>query len=82
MRVVIDSGIPFLQGVMEPFAQVVYLSPEEITTESVRDANALFVRTRTRINKELLEGSRVRFVATATIAKATVAIATIFLPLV
>ena len=67
MRVVIDSGIPFLQGVMEPFAQVVYLSPEEITTESVRDANALFVRTRTRINKELLEGSRVRFVATATI---------------
>ena len=67
MRVVIDSGIPFLQGVLESFAQVAYLSPESITPDAVRDADALFVRTRTRINKELLDGSKVRFVATATI---------------
>ena len=67
MRVVIDSGIPFLQGVLEPFAQVAYLSPEMITADAVRDADALFIRTRTRIDKELLSGSRVRFVATATI---------------
>ena len=52
---------------MEPFAQVAYLSPEAITAASVRDAQALIVRTRTRINKELLAGSDVRFVATATI---------------
>ena len=67
MRVIIDSGIPFLQGVIEPIAEVAYLSPEAITAEAVREADALFVRTRTRINKELLQGSRVRFVATATI---------------
>ena len=66
MRVVIDSGIPFLQGVLEPFAQVAYLSPEMITADAVRDADALFIRTRTRIDNELLSGSRVRFVATAT----------------
>ena len=67
MRVIVDKDIPFLQGVMEPFAQVAYLSPEAITAASVRDAQALIVRTRTRIDKELLAGSDVRFVATATI---------------
>ena len=67
MRVVIDRGIPFLDGVIEPYAEVAYLSPEEIGPEAVRDADALIIRTRTRVNKELLEGSQVRFVATATI---------------
>ena len=67
MRVIIDRGIPFLEGVIEPYAQVLYLSPEEITPAVVKDVDAMFVRTRTRINKELLHGSKVRFVATATI---------------
>ena len=67
MRVVIDRGIPFLDGVLEPYAQVSYLPPDAITPDAVRDADALIVRTRTKINKGLLEGSKVRFVATATI---------------
>ena len=46
---------------------MLHLSPEDITPEAVRYADALFVRTRTRINKELLHGSNIRFVATATI---------------
>lgn len=67
MRVVVDKGIPFLEGVFDPIAEAVFLSPEEINAHTVREADALFVRTRTRINKELLASSRVRFVATATI---------------
>ena len=67
VRVVVDKGIPFLEGVFDPIAEAVFLSPEEINAHTVRDADALFVRTRTQINKELLAGSRVRFVATATI---------------
>lgn len=67
MQIIIDKGIPFLQGVFPSEIEVKFLSPEEITSESVRKADALFVRTRTRINKELLHGSQVRFVATATI---------------
>lgn len=66
-QVVIDKGIPFLEGVFPPEINAIYLSPEEITAEAVREADALFVRTRTRINEELLRGSKVRFVATATI---------------
>ena len=67
MQVVIDKGIPFLDGVFPSDIEVLHLSPEEITPCAVRNADALFVRTRTRINKELLHGSKVRFVATATI---------------
>ena len=66
-QVIIDKGIPFLEGVFPPEIDVRYLSPEEITPEAVRYADALFVRTRTQINKGLLHGSNVRFVATATI---------------
>ena len=66
-QVIIDKGIPFLEGVFPPEIEVLHLSPEDITPESVRYADALFVRTRTQINKELLHGSKVRFVATATI---------------
>ena len=66
-QVIIDKGIPFLEGVFPPEIEVLHLSPEDITPAAVRYADALFVRTRTQINKELLHGSNVRFVATATI---------------
>ena len=67
MQVIIDKGIPFFEGVFPPEIEVLHLSPEEITSLSVQNADALIVRTRTNINRDLLQGSRVRFVATATI---------------
>lgn len=67
MTIVIDSHIPYLQGVLEPYAQVVYLDPEAITAQVVREADALIVRTRTKCNESLLKDSKVQFIATATI---------------
>ncbi len=67
MKVIIDKYIPYLDGVLEPYAEVVYAAPVDITAETVRDADALLVRTRTRIDAGLLQDSRCRFVATATI---------------
>ena len=67
MKIVIDSAIPFIAGVLEPYAEVVYLSGDSFTSELVADASALVVRTRTRCNRELLEGSKVEAIATATI---------------
>ena len=67
-KVVVDRYIPFIQGAIERVArEVVYLYPDEITPEAVRDADALMIRTRTRCNASLLEGSRCRFIATGTI---------------
>lgn len=67
IHIVADAKIPFLQGVLEPYAQVSYYNPNEITNAVVRDADMLLVRTRTNVNKRLLLGSRCRFVGTATI---------------
>lgn len=69
MKVIIDSAIPFVRGILEPWAEVVYCGGSAITREVVRDADALVVRTRTRCDRELLEGSRVQFIATATIGR-------------
>ena len=67
MRVLIDSAIPFIEGILEPFFEVQYLDGNAFTKEVVKDADALIVRTRTRCNRALLEGSKVQFIATATI---------------
>lgn len=67
MKIVVDSEIPFLRGVLEPFADVAYLPGKDISAVEVRDAQALLVRTRTRCDRSLLEGSAVRFVGSATI---------------
>ena len=67
MKIVADYKIPFLKGVLEPFCEIVYLNPSLITPEAVKDADALIVRTRTKCNAALLEGSAVKLIATATI---------------
>lgn len=67
MKFVIDCAIPLIRGVFEPFGEVVYLRGESFTREDVRDADALIIRTRTRCNAALLEGAKVRIIATATI---------------
>ncbi|MBR5923836.1 MAG: 4-phosphoerythronate dehydrogenase PdxB [Bacteroidales bacterium] len=67
MKIVCDNKIPFLRGALEPYAEVVYLPGKETTAEVVRDADALITRTRTACNASLLEGSKVRVIATATI---------------
>ena len=62
-----DRDIPFLEGVLDDWFDVRRLPGREIGPDDVRDASALLVRTRTRCNASLLEGSAVRLVATATI---------------
>lgn len=67
MKVVCDSDIPFLKGALEPYCEVIYSRGSDIGKEMVKDADALIIRTRTKCDARLLEGSKVRFIATATI---------------
>jgi erythronate-4-phosphate dehydrogenase len=67
IKIVADAHIPFLKGVLEPFAEVVYREGISIRKQDLADADALLVRTRTRCGEALLEGTPVRFIATATI---------------
>lgn len=66
MKTVADKNIPFLEGRL-PEEEPVMLPASEINADAVKDADAIIVRTRTRCDASLLEGSRVRLVATATI---------------
>jgi len=67
MKFIIDDKIPYIHGALEPFGKVVYLSGPKTTPEIVKDADAIITRTRTICNQQLLEGSSVKFIATATI---------------
>ncbi len=67
MKVVADDKIPYLKGVLEPYATVAYVDGRSIAPHHVADADALIVRTRTRCDAALLAQSPVRFIASATI---------------
>ena len=67
MKFVVDDKIPFIKGVLEPLGHVRYLMGSAISNPDLKDADALIIRTRTICNRDLLAGTHVRFVATATI---------------
>ena len=68
MYVVIDEKIPFLKKALEEMGYSVLAKPGvKICAADVKEAGALFVRTRTRCDASLLRGSKVRFIGTATI---------------
>jgi len=67
MRIVADANIPFVRECFSPAGDVEVLSGRDITPAVVAQADGLLVRSITPVNEKLLAGSRVRFVATATI---------------
>lgn len=67
MKIVADRNIPFLEGVFEPYCEVSYVDGKEIAREDLVDADAMIIRTRTRCDAALLDGTRVKMIATATI---------------
>ena len=67
MKIVIDSLIPFIEGVFEPYAEVVYLKGEDMRHDDIADADAMVIRSRTRCNATMLGGTSIRLISTATI---------------
>ena len=69
IRIVADDTIPYLKGVFESVSsvEIKYLPARGFTAESVRDADVLFVRSIDKCTKDLLAGSSVRLIVTATI---------------
>jgi erythronate-4-phosphate dehydrogenase len=67
LKIVADDKIPFLRGVFEKYADIQYHDGASIDRKTVADCDALVVRTRTKCTKELLSGSGIKYIATATI---------------
>lgn len=67
MLIVADENIPLLDSFFGDMGEIRRVSGRHLSAAEVRDADVLLVRSVTRVNRELLEGSRVRFVGTTTI---------------
>lgn len=65
MKIVIDNAIPFIKGVLEPFADILYREGGELCRDDILGADALIIRTRTKCDASLLQGSNVKIIATA-----------------
>ncbi len=69
MKIVADENIPYVREAFASLGDVVTLSGRAITRETLRDADMLLVRSIRKVNRALLEGTPVRFVASATIGE-------------
>jgi len=67
MHIVADENIPLLDEFFADFGSIHRLPGRAITAKDVRDADLLLVRSVTRVDRALLQGSQVRFVGTCTI---------------
>lgn len=67
MRIVVDANVPAAETCFGELGDVVRLAGRDIDARAVRDADALVVRSITRVDESLVTGSRLRFVGTCTI---------------
>lgn len=68
MKIAVESKIPFIKGIFESAGhEVKYLAPEDFNNSSIQGMDALVIRTRTICNATLLDNTKVRKIATATI---------------
>ena len=67
IRIVADDKIPFLKGALEGVAEVNYIPGANISRGDLMRSDVLITRTRTQCDQNLLEGTNIRFIASATI---------------
>ena len=66
MKIVADRAIPFVKELFDPFGTVFLIPGHEINLSSIKDADALIVRSVTKVDADLINGSSITFVGTAT----------------
>ncbi|TBR42214.1 4-phosphoerythronate dehydrogenase [Marinomonas agarivorans] len=69
MKIVADENMPKVAELFAPLGEVVYVNGRTLTNEQLLayDADALLVRSVTKVNEELLKDTNIRFVGSATI---------------
>lgn len=67
MLIVADENIPLLDAFFAGFGEIRRYPGRAIDAACVKDADVLLVRSVTRVDRALLDGSRVKFVGTCTI---------------
>jgi erythronate-4-phosphate dehydrogenase len=65
-QIVADSGIPGIFKALSPFGTVRLMAPANMSSTALEESDILIVRSVATVGKELLEGSRIRMVGSAT----------------
>ena len=60
IHIIVNKHTPYVVQAFEKLGKVTALGTHEITKDTVRDADVLIVRSETKVNRDLLEGSRVK----------------------
>ena len=63
MRLVIDDAVWGFNEIFSEFGKIITLPGKEICNKTLRDCEALIVRSRTKVNEELLKGSKLNLLA-------------------
>jgi erythronate-4-phosphate dehydrogenase len=67
IKIIADENIEFLEEAFSTLGELTKLPGRKISNKELNDADVLLVRSVTQINKALLEGTKIKFVGTATI---------------
>ncbi len=66
MKIIADSHIPFIKEYFGAYGELILKSGRAISSEDVKEADVLLVRSITRVDKDLLANSKVKFVGSVT----------------
>ncbi len=66
MKILVDENMPYARELFSRLGEVTAVPGRPIPLNELNDADALMVRSVTKVNQELLAGTPVRFVGTAT----------------
>ncbi len=67
MKIVADENIPYVKEAFKTFGEVQTCVGRSLSSDQVKNADILLVRSVSKVNRQLLQGSKVKFVASATI---------------
>jgi len=66
VKILVDENMPYARDLFARLGEVTAVPGRPIPVEELDDADALMVRSVTKVNSQLLDGKNVRFVGTAT----------------
>ncbi len=69
LKITVDENIAYAKEAFSGLGEVTLLHGRNITPASLKDSDILIVRSITKVDKNLLMGSKIKFVGTATIGK-------------
>jgi len=66
MKIVADQQIPHIHQIFSGIGEIIFCDGREITPQKIQDADILLIRSVTRVDADLLHGSNIKFIASAT----------------